>query len=285
VVAWVVAAIVIQAPLQERLLLLAPLVVVPALLAALPGRELLPGVASRDLTAWVLAAALLLPLATALGRGPIAGALAVPWLVLAVMLGAAGVRDAIVELPHLLRPARAGDLATDAALMGLAVGAGWLWIDRAGLVVPGIAPLIGTLTAVHFHMAVFGLVGVAALVVLARPGVDLWFAVLAIAIGSCVTAMGFLSLFVFQWIGALMVGTGGLLLANRVARRQAGLVVRGAGIALALGMVLAISWPTSLALAPGLLDIDLMVRTHGVLNATAVTILAWTAAAWTGGLS
>lgn len=278
--AWVVAAVVIHAPLQERILLLAPLVVVPALLAALPPREIVRGVSTRNLTAWVMAAAVLLPLATAHPRGPLSGALAVPWLVLGVLVGIIGLRHAAAGLPQLLRPPGASALASDAALVGLAVGAGWLWIDRAGLVVPGISPLIGQLTAVHFHFAVFGLVGVGALVARARPGVDVWAAVLAIAIGSLVTAMGFLSLFAFQWIGALMVGSGGLLLAKRLVRGPNRPPVRAAGVALAVGMVLAIAWPTSRALAPGLLDIDLMVRTHGVLNGVAVTLLAWTGMSW-----
>lgn len=52
-------------------------------------------------------------------------------------------------------------------------------------------------------------------------------------------------------------------------------------VALSVGMTLAILWATSVALAWGALDIDVMVRTHGVLNALAVTALVLTASTWT----
>lgn len=283
VVVWLVAVLVIQAPLQERILLLAPLVVVPMLLALLPPRTLTPSLSSERLGPWPLAAAMLLPLATALPRGPLAGTLTLPWLALAVLLAVSALRHTIAGVPAILGRGRAADLATDAALVGLAVGAGWLWVDRMGIVVPGIAPLIGTLTAVHFHVAAFGLVGIGALLAAARPGRAVWLASVALVVGIWLTAAGFvLPSRDLGWLGALLVGASGLLVAGLLAGRPGGLAVRAACLALAVGMVLAIAWPTSLALAPGVLDIDLMVRTHGVLNATAVTLLAWTARTWMG---
>jgi hypothetical protein len=226
---------------------------------------------------------MLLPLATALPRGPLAGALTTPWLALASLLAVAAIRHGVAKLPAMLRRERVADLATDAALVGLAVGAGWLLIDRAGIVVPGIAPIIGTLTAVHFHFAAFGLVGVGALLVAVRPGRATWLASVGLIVGIWLTAAGFvLPPRDLGWLGALLVGTSGLFVAGLLVGRPGGAVIRLACLALAVGMVLAIAWPTSLVLAPGLLDIDLMVRTHGVLNATAVTLLAWTARTWMG---
>jgi len=48
-----------------------------------------------------------------------------------------------------------------------------------------------------------------------------------------------------------------------------------------MGAALAILLPTSVAFQSRMLDIDVMVRTHGVLSAPAVTALALTASTWT----
>ncbi|MBX3031881.1 MAG: YndJ family transporter [Chloroflexi bacterium] len=280
VAAWL-PALALPVSLQERVLLVAPLVVVPALLARLPERLITGRRTTRDPGPWwALIAALPLLVAMALPRGPVAAGLVMPWVVVVVGLAIAGIRDALGGMPSVLRPGSAGRLATDAALGGLAVGAGSLLIDRSGVSVPPVSSVIMTLTAVHFHVAAFGLVAIAALAAARRPGVVAWLAIGSIVVGTAVTALGFLVVFAFQWVGAVMVGSGGLVVAALIARSLVGttgptLLVGGlAVVALAIGMVLAIAWPTSLVLAPGLLDIDLMVRTHGVLNATAVVVLA-----------
>jgi hypothetical protein len=163
------------------------------------------------------------------------------------------------------------------------VGAVWLVIDRAGLQVPGIPMVIGTLTAVHFHFAAFGLVGIAALAWMGRPRRATRLAAMGLIAGIWVTAAGFvLPSHTVSWIGAVLVGMSGLTLAAVLIQLPAGVITRVACVALAAGMVLAIAWPTSLVVSPGLLDIDLMVRTHGVLNATAVVLLAWTTDRWLG---
>ncbi|MFN8519527.1 MAG: YndJ family transporter [Chloroflexota bacterium] len=196
--------------------------------------------------------------------------------------GLGPLRHAIAGLPAVLGRERAADLATDAALVGLAVGAGWLWVDRTGIVVPGIAPLIGTLTAVHFHMAAFGLVSAPA-----RRGS---------ARSCCLAGVGRAHRGHLAHRGGVRAAAvprdlgwarcwsapAGCSWQGCWSGDLAGWWSRTACLGLAVGMVLAIAWPTSLALAPGMLDIDLMVRTHGVLNATAVTLLAWTARTWMG---
>ncbi len=279
---WVLALL-LPIPFQERILLAAPLVLVPLLLGRLPGRPISQALDTRSLGMLAVPVALLLPASLALPRGPVAALFAVPWLVLAALAAAAGVRDLVAGGLALLRPARAGDLASDAALVGLAVGASWLLIDRSGIDVPGIPALIGTLTAVHFHFAAFGLVGIAALTATSRPRRVTWLAIVGLIVGIWVTAAGFVvPSLAIGWIGAVSVGTSGLLLATLLARGPGGPVVSVASGALAVGMVLAIAWPTGLALWPGLLDIDLMVRTHGVLNASAVMLLAWTTDRWVG---
>ncbi|MBX3032239.1 MAG: YndJ family transporter [Chloroflexi bacterium] len=280
VAAWL-PALALPVSLQERVLLVAPLVVVPALLARLPERVITGRRTTRDPGPWLaLIAALPLLVAMALPRGPVAAGLVMPWVVVVVGLAIAGIRDALVGMPSVLRPGSAARLATDAALGGLAVGAGSLLIDRSGVSVPQVSAVIMTLTAVHFHLAAFGLVAIAALAAARRPGVVAWLAIGSIVVGTAVTALGFLIVFAFQWVGAVMVGSGGLVVAALIGRSlvgtagPTGLIGGLAVLALAIGMVLAIAWPTSLVLAPGLLDIDLMVRTHGVLNATAVVALA-----------
>lgn len=284
VAAWL-PALLLPVTLQERVLLVAPLVVVPALLARLPERTIVGRRTTRDPGPWLaLIAALPLLVAMALPRGPVAAGSVAPWVVVVGGLAIAGIRDALGDMrlgvPPVLRPSAAARLATDAALVGLSVGAVWLLIDRSGVPVPYVSATIVTLTAVHFHVAAFGLVSIAALAAVRRPGVAAWLAIIAIVAGTAVTALGFFAAFMFQWVGALMVGSGGLVVAALVGRSVAGgvgrtvVVARLAVGALAIGMVLAIGWPTSLVLAPGLLDIDLMVRTHGILNATAVVVLA-----------
>ena len=47
-------------------------------------------------------------------------------------------------------------------------------------------------------------------------------------------------------------------------------------VALSIGMALALIWTTSVVLGVTVLDIDQMVRTHGALNAFAVSILTLT---------
>jgi hypothetical protein len=264
-------------------LLAAPLVVVPVLMEVLPDRWVGAGVDTHALATMALALGLLLPVALLLPRGPVSAMFAVPWLVVAGVAATAGIRDAIAHRIELLRPARAADLATDAALVGLMVGAIWLVIDRTGLQVPGIPVEIATLTAVHFHFAAFGLVGIAALASMARPRRATWLATMVLIAGIWITAAGFvLPSHAVSWVGAVLVGMSGLTVAAVLFHLAVGALIRVACATLALGMVLAIAWPTSLVLWPGLLDIGLMVRTHGVLNASAVMLLAWTTDRWLG---
>jgi YndJ-like protein len=151
----------------------------------------------------------------------------------------------------------------------------------------GFSGVIVTLTAVHFHFAAFGLVGIAAMTARARPGILPWLAALGLIGGTALTAAGFiLPSSVAGWIGAVLVGSSGLLEAALVGRQVRGTSGWRTAIewlavaALSVGMMLAITWATALVVAPGLLDIDAMVRTHGILNSLAVLALVLTAGHW-----
>jgi hypothetical protein len=299
-VVWVAAVVAIGAPLQERILLLGPLVIVPTLLGLLPSRPIGHRLSTRDLGgAPALIAALPLVLGAAALRGPVAGALALPWLVLAVAVAIAGIADGLRSLPSIVSPARASDLATDAAMGALAVGAAWLSADRAGIPLAGFVAPIATLTAVHFHFAGFGLVAVAGLMAAVRPGRLAWMAVLGLIAGIGITAAGFLlPVSPANLIGALMVAGSGLAVASLVAsllwrRRERALVPTWIAVGcLTGGMLMALVWAVSLALSSQVkdietmilghtLDLDVMVHVHGSLNAMAVLLFASTARTWT----
>lgn len=285
---WLVAMAVVSAPAQERILLLAPLVIVPALMGELPDRPVGGSTTTHDLAGWpMVLAALPLVGAAASTQGPVAAALTLPWLIITGLIATAGLRDGLRGLPGILGPRRAADVATDAASIALVVGALALTADRADIAFLRFTDVIRTLTAVHFHFAAFGLVGLAALTARTRPGWLPWVAALGLLVGTAVTASGFmLQSTPVNWTGAVLVGLSGLLEAALIARRlrdsAGGVAIVGwLGVAaLSVGMLLAIVWATSLVVAPGLLDIDGMVRTHGVLNAFAVTVLVLISRHW-----
>src|SRR5258708_7812177 len=84
---WVLALVVLPAPIAARILLLAPLVIVPRLLGLIPARPWLRRLAGLP----TLLAALPLLLAFALPAGPVAAALVLPWLALTLACGLAAV--------------------------------------------------------------------------------------------------------------------------------------------------------------------------------------------------
>ena len=221
-VVWAASLILVPAPLAARILLLAPLVIIPRLLPLLPARAWI-----GRLGAWVaLVAALPLILAFSLTAGPVAAALAIPWLVVALTGAVSGIRHGLSQLPSILAPRRLHDLGIDVALGFWGVGAGFLLLDRLGVDI-GFAPVIVLLTATHFHFAGFGLLTVASLLAASRP----WLRgpVAGLCVGIPLTAAGFvLASDPISAIGALVVGSSGIavgvaLLAGAIpSRRRAG---------------------------------------------------------------
>jgi hypothetical protein len=279
-VAWAAAIVVLPAPLPARIMLVAPLVVIPRLLGVLPARRWIHRAGPWAATV----AAVPLVIAYWLPASPAAGVLAAPWLALSAVAGAAGLADAVARLRQGRILRAVPELGVDAASGFWAVGAGSVVIDRLGLPTP-YPPVIVLLTATHFHLAGTGLVAIAALLAMTRPAVAA--AVIGLVAGIPVTALGFvLPSAAVGALGALLVGSSGIGVAlalltaagPQVTRRAR----RAAGIALLVGMPLGIGWSVAGLLGVGFLDLDAMVRTHGVLNAFAVvaTVATWTGEPW-----
>jgi hypothetical protein len=269
-VVWLAAFAILPAPIAARVLLLAPLVVVPRILALLPDRPRIAHVAG-----WPsLAAGVPLIVAFGLPPGPLAAAFVVPWLAVASLCAVAAVLHGLDHLPSILRPGSLPDLGMDVALAFLAVGAGFAFVDRLG-VHTGFSPTIVLLTATHFHFAGFGLLGLTSLLARTRP--YLRASVAGLIVGIPITAAGFvLASDPIGAVGALFVGLSGIGVGL-------GLVIAGgpsptawpsrlAGAALLVGMPMGIAWSLSLLFRLSFLDIDAMIRTHGALNAAAVLV-------------
>jgi hypothetical protein len=270
-IAWLAALVLLPAPLAARIMLLAPLVIVPRMLGLLPPR----GWVGR-LAGWpALVAALALVTSFAVPAGAIAAALAAPWLALCGAAGVAAAVHGVPRLPGLLHPGRAAELGVDASLAFLTVAGAFAMMDRLGVAPMGFSAAIILLTATHFHFAGFGLLGLASLFAARRPA--LRGPVIALVAGMPITALGFIvPSSLLSAVGALFVGLAGIAFAvsllvaeSQGARRWAN---RAAGAALLVGMPMGIAWSLALLFGVAFLDMDAMVRSHGALNATAVLL-------------
>lgn len=269
---WAVALAAIPAPLAARLWLAVPLVLVPRLAPALAAGHRAGPLAAQPWTsvaAGVMAAA---SLAVPTGS-PLAGALAAPWLMLAL----AGLTASVprrTDRPAVDAPGRI------AAHGFLVVGAGFVLLERLAVAPLGYDPTIVLLTAVHFSVAGYTLVALAALRARVGSRAAGW-AVGALVVGIPMTAVGWsIATPVAAWPGSLVVAAGGLLVAAAIAGggrsvggRTAAVAVVSSGL-LAVGMMLAIGWATALLLGVPYLDMAGMVRTHGAANLVAVLLAA-----------
>ena len=269
--AWVIGLVALPAPLVSRIFLLAPLVIVPRLLQLLPERAWAPRLAGWP----ALLAGLALPVAVALPAGPLAAACTLPWLLVTGLAAVAAARHGLPALPGVLHPHRAEELGVDASLAFLGVGAIFLAFDRLGYQPMGFSATIIFLTAVHFHFAGFGLLGLTSRIAASRP----WLRapVLGLIVGTLVTATGFVTTSdAVNAVGASLVGLSGIgaglgLLSERVpSPRRWGLAIAGA--ALLVAMPMAIAWSVAILFDVAFVDLDTMVRTHGALNAAAVAL-------------
>jgi hypothetical protein len=267
---WAAAFVLLPAPMAARILLLAPLVVVPRLLSLLPGRPWI-----RRLAGWpTLLAALPLVIAFGLPAGALAGALGLPWLALALTCALAAVMHGLPNLPSILRPRQLPDLGIDFSLGFLAVAATFTLLDRFG-VETSFSSAIVLLTATHFHFAGFGLLGLASLLARSRPWLRVCLA--GLVIGIPITAIGFVLVSsAINALGALFVGLSGIGVAIAlVTPRSQGMErwsSRFAGTALLIGMPMGIAWSLAILTGQTFLDLETMIRTHGALNATAVLL-------------
>jgi hypothetical protein len=269
-VTWIAGLVLVPAPLAARILLLAPLVVAPRLIPLLPLRSWI-----GDMGGWAsFLSALPLVVAFSLIPGPLAAAFALPWLAFALIGTTAAVRHGLAHLPSILFPRRIPDLGIDVALGFWGVGATFALLDRLGIDT-GFSPVIVLLTATHFHFAGFGLLALASLLADSRPWLRV--SVLGLIVGIPLTALGFvLSSDPINAIGALVVGSSGIgvgiaLLSGHVTVR-ADWLSRAAGLALLVGMPMGIAWSLAILTGQSFVDLDTMVRTHGVLNSMAVVL-------------
>lgn len=280
---WVVALAVVPAPLAARLWLGVPFVLVPRLAPALAvagvRRSSTGLVAPVAAWPWLAVGAGLLAAAsfvTATGSAA-AGLLAAPWWLLCVggaLTSFARLRAERTWSPSVLGLAR---FVADAFLLG---GATALLADRLAIDPMGYGAAIVLLTAVHFSVAGFGLVAVAALLA-ARGSAIASIAIPGLAIGMPLTALGFIvERPIAGWPGTILVALCGLLVAGALTMGDRGsrgtaAARLGAAAALAAGMILAIGWSTAQVLGIAYLDLETMIRTHGALNLLAILAAAW----------
>ena len=270
---WVVVAALLPAPLAARVFLLAPLVIVPRLLALCPDRGLVTRIAGWP----TLIGAFPLVLAFGLPTGPLAGMLVLPWLAIALAAMAAATADGLGRLTRLRAGARLAaipELGLDAALGFWAVGAIFVLVDRVGIATP-FPTVIVLLTATHFHFAGLGLLGLTSL--LARSRAWLRASVVGLIAGIPLTALGFVvAINPVNSLGAGLVGLSGmgvgLALLTVTTPGERHWASRVAGAALLISMPLAIGWSLTILTGEAFLDLDTMIRTHGELNALAVLL-------------
>jgi YndJ-like protein len=264
------------------LFLLAPLVLVPLglrlLPVATPGSE--PPIALRRAAvpaAWPLA------LSFVLSPGPLAAALALPWLaVTGLMAAAAGYH--LLRGPDTFR--LSPRLATDAAVAYLAIGASFAVTDRLGVRPFGFTPEVILLTAVHFHFAGFILPLAGTLARRRRPNRGLDVALACVIAGIPITALGFFGFPLVNWAGSMLVATGGfaigvgtLSVARTMTRPPGRSLATVAGVSVLLAMPLAAVYATGMLIGAAWLDLATMARIHGGLNSlgfAAPIVLAWT---------
>ncbi len=269
-VVWFGTMVILPAPLAARILLLAPLVVIPRLLPLLPLRNWIGG-----LGGWAsFLAAVPLLVAFSLAPGPTAAAFVLPWLGFALVGTMSAFRHGLAHFPSALLPRRFPDLGIDVALGFWGVGAVFVLVDRLGIDT-GFSSVIVLLTATHFHFAGFGLLALASLLAAPRPWVRV--SVLGLIAGIPLTALGFvLSSDLINAVGAMVVGVSGMgvaiaLLTGRL-RSRAGWLSRAAGVALLVGMPMGIAWSVAILTGLSFVDLETMVRTHGALNSIAVLL-------------
>ena len=249
------------------------------------GATVRPGafVTGRPAIATVTAAAIV---SLTLPRGPVAGVLVIPWLAFTILL-------ASTSLIRVISVVRAANRRPDPTTLGvlasvgfLVVGASWLEIDRVGLRPFGFATTIVLLTAVHFHVAGFLLTLAGSLAAGRRPESSVSVAVLALVLGTPLTALGFFGYPAASWIGALLVAGGGIGIGlatislgrtpDRRGEARPALVIGGA--TLLITMPLAIAYATGSTFGIAVLDIPAMAAVHGGLNVVGFaipTMIGW----------
>ncbi|HUK87596.1 MAG TPA: YndJ family transporter [Terriglobales bacterium] len=281
-IAWVAlaaAALLQRAPLGilETLFLLAPLVAVPL------GMELLAAVNSRlpaeRLAAWLQPLGAACAVATfwfPAGYG--AAALAAGWALICGLIALAG----------LVGLTRGGWKSLDAlafnlARLDLAVAAGWFVASRAGIAPMGFREPIVLLTGLHFHYIGFAgalLAGLTLRRFRVQGGQALWWTVAGLVFVPYLLAAGFVLSSLLKVVAALLLAACGLVFALEwLARagdfehRAARALLILASASFVLGMALALAYAVAEYARPGLLEIPMMARFHGIANGVGFVLL------------
>ena len=242
----------------QSLFLLAPLVAVPLTLP-------LAGLPRRALFAFAGAAALVVP-AFIVERGMSAACFTVPWLLVCAGL-------AVVECA---RWRRRRDPARGCVAGYLAVGAGWLLLERLGARPLGFEDVIVQATAVHFHYAGF----VLPVVVRRLSATDghimthrsLW----GILLGVPLVAAGItLTVWRYHWLesaATLFLASACWIAAGqqwrfgwRSRKSVVGWLLMLSSLSIAAAMLLAVIYAIGQLTGVAWLDIPFMLRFHGCL--------------------
>lgn len=273
---WVGAAWLFQLPLEATILLFAPLVLVgPALQLVAAALREAPERRIVWLARWLQwPAAVSLAISFAFPQGPAAGALAVPWLCVTLLLAASGT---LALWRKRLRVD--GNLGIAAALVLVAVGGGWAVLSRAGMRPQEFSHTIVLLTAVHFHYAGFVLPLLAGMTVNSLnvdgpPRFVDRLMLLSIVAGVPLVGVGISLSGAIEVAAAMLLTLGCCLLAVRQVHaafrfrdsiRMTLLLV--SSLALVSAMVLAAVYAWGEFTGAAWIDIPTMIRTHGAFNA------------------
>ncbi len=283
--AWTASVVFLRPAWAAALFLLAPFVTVPLglRLAATPDRR---GVHPLS---WRAARVLQLPAAIALAAsfhfpvGRLAAGLALPWLLVTFLAAAFGMRR---WLARGLGPTE--EACIDMAHLFLAVGGIWAVLTRAFPRPLGFDPIVGLLTAIHFHYAGFALtllVGLAGrrlpdgaprlVVALVIGGV----VALAAGIGASIPMLEQFAGWTLA-LGGCFVAAMQLRIATMPGRASFRVSIALSGLSLACALVLAGLYASrGLVFVPWIVDLGHMARFHGTTNAIGFALLgllAWT---------
>lgn len=281
---WGASGLWLRPSLLVFLLLFGPFVVVPLVMGLLPA----PRDGPRWDQAWNALRWLQLPAALAIvpafraDAGLLAAAWTVPWLGFAGLVALCAL---VRFISHRMRPL--AEVAIDAGLAFLFVGAIWLTVSRSGETVLGFGDPIALLTAAHFNLAGIAVPVIAGLAARRLPGQLASLTAFGAISGLPVVAAGItLQAQGVRYVNTLAVGyfvVAMVLLAVMNARLS--LAEPGwpkplwavSAAALPIGMALAMVYASS-EITGVAIRIDTMARTHAVINVFGFTLPAL--AAW-----
>lgn len=266
--------------IESIVLAAAPLIVVPLACDVLRAAVASPVVWQPP--RWIaFVAASLAAVAVAFEPGWQAALLATPWTLLTILFATTN----CLRLLKLRRNSRHAFIPI-AAVLYLAIGGLWMFVSCAGVDPFGFGEPIVRLTAVHFHYAGVALTAVAARVAqwYGRPAVNTtMFAVVAgiplVAIGIALCSPAWeLAATLLLASAAVALAVLQFVAAVRSKVPQAISVLGVSSISLCTAMVLAFLYAFGRFQNEPMLDIPVMIATHGLLNAVGFSLfglLGW----------